>query len=179
MKQITIKEYLELDETKKLPYLALMQHLKPKEHLKISLDDLTYNEVKGLFKKLTNSKSELDVKDIFITAFKIKENDFFALTIQKYFEIKNYLSEYFVFLHKREYELLQSVDADSVLWEAAGGKSLDEFSDVLPLSQLAKIYGGYPFDYGDKKYIEIIYLLRMNNKQGQVENEFAKLKNKR
>lgn len=178
MKQITIKEYLTLTEEKKVPYLALMQHLKPKEHYKVNLDDLTYNEVKGLFKKLQNAKDELDVKYIFVMAFKITENEFLSLTIQKFFQIKNYLSNYFVFLHKREQELLQSIGADSVLWEMAGGKTLEEFSDVLPLSQLAKIYGGYPFDWGEKKYIEIIYLLRMNNKQAQVENEFSRLKQK-
>lgn len=179
MKQITIKEYLELSEEKKVPYLALMQHLKPKEHYKVNLDDLTYNEVKGLFNKLRTAKDEMDIKSIFISAFKITENDFLSLTIQKFFQIKKYLSEYFVFLHKRESELLQSVNADIGLWEMAGGKTLEEFSDVLPLSQLAKIYGGYPFDWGEKKYIEIIYLLRMNNKQTQVENEFNRLKNKK
>lgn len=179
MKQLSVKEYLELSEEKKVPYLALMTHLKPKDHYKIQLDDLTYNEVKGLFKKLQNAKDELDVKDIFVMAFKITENEFLSLTIQKFFQIKNYLSNYFVFLHKREFELLQSVSADSAIWEMAGGKTLEEFSDVLPLSQLAKIYGGYPFDWGEKKYIEIIYLLRMNNKQSQVENEFNRLKNKK
>lgn len=178
MKQITIKEYLELSEDKKVPYLALMQHLKPKEHYKVNLDDLSYNEVKGLFNKLRTAKDEIDIKSIFISAFKITEVEFLSLTIQKFFQIKKYLSDYFVFLHKREQELLQSVGADGVLWEMAGGKTLEEFSDVLPLSQLAKIYGGYPFDFGEKKYIEIIYLLRMNNMQSRVDNEFNKLKHK-
>jgi hypothetical protein len=73
---------------------------------------------------------------------------------------------------------LQSVSADAGIWEAAGGNQLNEFSDVLPLSQLAKIYGGYPFDFGEKKYVEIIYLLRMNNLQNQIEAEFQKLKTK-
>jgi hypothetical protein len=82
-------------------------------------------------------------------------------------------------LHKKESDLLNSISADIGIWQQAGGDSLNEFSDVLPLSQLAKIYGGYPFDYGQKKYVEIVYLLRMNNVQSQVENEYQKLKNGR
>jgi hypothetical protein len=75
--------------------------------------------------------------------------------------------------------LLQTISEDIGIWEMAGGDSLNEFGDVLPLSQLAKIYGGYPFDYGEKKYIEIIYLLRMNNVQSKVEAEYQKLKSKK
>jgi hypothetical protein len=106
-------------------------------------------------------------------------HDFYNLPITKYFQLKKYLSDYFVILHKKESDLLNSISADIGIWQQAGGDSLNEFSDVLPLSQLAKIYGGYPFDYGEKKYIEIIYLLRMNNVQSQVENEYQKLKSKR
>lgn len=178
MKQITVGQYMKLRLDKRLQYNSLLTSLKKKDWLKLDLNELSYNEVKVLFKKIAASSEDADVISIFTTAFKISESELMEMPIQKYFQIKRYLSDYFVFLKKREYELLQSVSADSALWEMAGGNELEEFSDALPLSQLAKIYGGYPFDWGDKKYIEIIYLLRMNNKQNKVESEYQRLKSK-
>lgn len=178
MKQINIKQYISLSDSEKLPYVALLTALKPKEWLKIDINNLTYNEVKNLYKRLSKAESEEDVKEIFIRAFKITEPEFYALPITKYFQLKKHISDYFVTLQDKEQKLLSSVSADAGLWEAAGGNQLNEFGDIIPLSQLAKIYGGYPFDYGEKKYVEIIYLLRMNNLQSQIEAEFQKLKTK-
>jgi hypothetical protein len=178
VKQITVKEYISLSDDKKLPYVALLTSVKAKDWFKVDINNLTYNQVRNLFKKLSKSESEEDIKEIFILAFGIDEEKLYSLPIQKYFQLKKYISDYFVFLQDKEQKLLQSVSADAGIWEAAGGNQLNEFSDVLPLSQLAKIYGGYPFDFGENKYVEIIYLLRMNNLQNQIEAEFQKLKTK-
>lgn len=176
MKNVTLKEFYKLPLSKQIEYTTVLQHLKPKEHLKINLSVLTYNEVKSIFKQLRNRNPDIEL--IFKTAFKISKTEFFNISIQKYFEIKKYLEDFFVNLANNEVKLLESINADAGLWEVAGGQKLNEFSDIIPLSQLAKIYGGYPFEYGEKSYLEIIYLLRMNNVQGQVENEFNKLKAK-
>lgn len=176
MKNITLKEFYKLPIIKQIEYTTVLQHLKAKEHFKINLSVLTYNEVKSVLKQLRSSNP--DVELIFKTSFKISKTDFLNLSIQNYFELKKYIEEFFVNLANREIKLLESINADVGLWEVAGGQKLNEFSDILPLSQLAKIYGGYPFEYGEKSYLEIIYLLRMNNVQGQVENEFNKLKAK-
>ena len=176
MKQITVKEYLSLSKDSQFQYDVLLENVKPKEIIKANIDNLTYNDVKVFFKQL--SKNEVDVKELFTKSLSISEEDFFSLPIQKYFQIKKYLIKFYISLHEREMKLLSSVNADTGLWEMAGGSKLNEFSDVLALSQLSKIYGGYPFDYGEKKYIEILYLLRMNNVQSQVETEYQKLKNK-
>jgi hypothetical protein len=179
MKQITVREYIELSPEKQLPYTTLFTSLKEKPLLKIKINELSYNEVRSLFKKLSVSSEIEDVKYIFVNALKIDELEFYLLPLQNFFQIKKYISNYFVNLQKKEVQLLQSVNEDTGVWDMAGGERLNEFSDILPLSQLAKIYGGYPFDYGTKKYVEIIYLLRMNNVQGQVEAEYQKLKNKK
>lgn len=179
MKQINVKEYIQLTPDKQLPYIALFSSLKEKGSLTIKINELSYNEVRILFKKLSTSKEVEDIKDIFVSALKIDELQFYELPLQKFFEIKKYISNYFVNLQKKEVQLLQSVNENTGVWDMAGGERLNEFSDILPLSQLAKIYGGYPFDYGTKKYVEIIYLLRMNNIQGQVESEYQKLKSKK
>jgi len=179
MKQLTVSQYLKLNDTERLSYDVLLSSLKAKDLIKIDINHLTYNEVKSIYKLLSNSKDVKDVCRVFEYAFKISEDEFYSLPITKYFQIKKYLSDYFVILHKKESDLLNSVSADVGVWQQAGGDALNEFSDILPLSQLAKIYGGYPFDYGEKKYIEIIYLLRMNNVQNQIESEYQKIKSKR
>jgi hypothetical protein len=179
MKQLTVSQYLKLPDLNRLEYDVLLPSLKPKEWFKIEINTLTYNEVKSIYKILQKTTETKDIEKAFEYAFKMASHDFYNLPITKYFQLKKYLSDYFVILHKKESDLLNSVSADIGVWQQAGGDSLNEFSDVLPLSQLAKIYGGYPFDYGEKKYIEIIYLLRMNNVQSQVENEYQKLKSKR
>lgn len=179
MKQINVLQYTKLTPDKQLPYSTLFTSLKEKDHFKIKINELSYNEVRNLFKRLSNSSEVEDIKYIFETSLQIDELQFYELPLQKFFQIKKYISNYFVNLQKKEVQLLQSVNEDTGVWEMAGGERLNEFSDILPLSQLAKIYGGYPFDYGTKKYVEIIYLLRMNNIQGQVESEYQKLKKKK
>lgn len=173
MKQINVKEFLKLSISEQIEYTTILNLVKPKELIKVKINELSYNDVKQIFKEL--KKDIPDIEFIFTTALKIDKEDFFKLPIQNYFQIKKYIENFFVTLKQNENKLLESVSANIGLWEMAGGNELNEFSDVLPLSQLAKIYGGYPFEYGEKNYIEIIYLLRMNNKQSQVENEYQKL----
>ena len=173
MKQINVSQFLKLPISKQIEYTSVLQHLKGKPIYKVKISELSYNEVKICFKEL--QKEVPNVELIFTTALKISKEEFFLLSIQNYFQIKKYIESFFVSLKQNEITLLQSVNADVGMWEMAGGNELNEFADVLPLSQLAKIYGGYPFEYGEKSYVEIIYLLRMNNKQGQVETEYQKL----
>ncbi len=176
MKQINVREFLKLPISQQIMYTSLLECVKPKPLLSVKISELSYNTVKTLFKELTKDVPNLEM--IFTEAFKITKEDYLNLPIQNFFILKKYIDTFFVSLRENEVKLLQSVSADSGLWETAGGRELDEFSDVLPLSQLAKIYGGYPFELGEKNYVEIIYLLRMNNKQGQVQNEFDTLKAK-
>ena len=177
MKQVSVAQFLRLPISKQIEYTTILQHVKGKPIHSVKIAELSYNEVKIVFKELT--KDTPNIESIFTTTLKISKEEFLKLSIQNYFQIKKYIETFFVSLKQNEITLLQSVNADGAMWEMAGGNELNEFADVLPLSQLAKIYGGYPFEYGNKNYIEIIYLLRMNNKQGQVENEYQKLMSKK
>jgi len=177
MKQVSVAQFLRLPISKQIEYTTILQHVKGKPIHSVKIVELSYNEVKIVFKELT--KENPNIESIFTTTLKISKEEFLNLSIQNYFQIKKYIETFFVSLKQNEITLLQSVNADGAMWEMAGGNELNEFADVLPLSQLAKIYGGYPFEYGNKNYIEIIYLLRMNNKQGQVEQEYQKLMSKK
>lgn len=177
MKQITVAQFLKLPISEQIQYTTILQHVKGKPIHTVKIAELSYNDVKIVFKEL--SKDAPNIELIFETALKISKEEFLLLSIQNYFQIKKYIESFFVSLKTNEINLLQSVNADVGMWEMAGGNELNEFADILPLSQLAKIYSGYPFEYAEKNYIEIIYLLRMNNKQGQVENEYQKLISKK
>lgn len=175
MKNITVQEYINLSDDKKLLYDSLLNSIKAKGE--INLDGLTYNTVKSINRKLkSNIQSFDDVCYIFELAYKISKEDFYKMPIVKYYQQKKYLINFFITLLKKEAKLLQSFDSDIGMWQTAGGDRLNEFGDVLPLSQLAKIYNCYPMDLGLKPYAEIIYLLRMNNVQSQVENKYQELK---
>lgn len=177
MKQINVSQFLKLPLSEQIRYTTVLQHVKGKALYPVKIAELSYNDVKIVFKELSKDAPNLEL--IFTKSLGISKEDFYLLPIQNYFIIKKYIENFFVSLRQNEITLLQSVNADVGMWEIAGGNELNEFADVLPLSQLAKIYGGYPFEYGEKNYIEIIYLLRMNNKQSQVENEYQKLISKK
>jgi hypothetical protein len=177
MTNTTLKEFLKLPIAKQISYTTILQHIKAKELIKIPITELTYNDIKIIFKEFQKENPNIEL--IFCKSLNILKENYLSLPIVSYFQLKNYIEKYFIKLKENEVKLLQSINADTGIWEMAGGNDLNEFSDVLPLSQLAKIYGGYPFNYGKKSYIEIIYLLRMNNKQAQIEQEYQKLKSKK
>jgi hypothetical protein len=177
MKKITVGEYLRLPISQQIEYSSVLSHQASKELLKLNYSTLTYKEVKTCFKEL--KKDNPDIMKLFFICFDIDEKDFLSIPIHNYFQIKKYIEEKFIFLYEREIELLKSVDANAGMWDIAGGSELDEFYYELPLSQLGKVYGQYPYDLAEKSYLEIIRLLRMNNKQSRVESEYSKLMSKK
>jgi len=174
MRNITIKEYLADDSY--AVYASLLSSLNPKDYLHFNLNKLTYNDVITCNRILSKVTSIDDVKKLFKTAYNMSEDKFFSIPIVNFFQTKKFLIEKFVSLRENENKLLSSSDEDSLYFDAAGGKRLNDFSDVLPLHKVAKIYGGYPMDYGTKKYVEIIYLLKMNQVLHQVDKRYNELK---
>lgn len=177
MKNISVREFLELqDQTE---YLVVLNNLKPKdvfpEHT-FNLNNLTYNEVRKI-NRLCRKVSDLkDHIDIIATAYQVEEFKVYDLPIINFFHIKKFIEEKILNLAKKESDILGNASGDADMWKMAGGDSLKQYADVLPLDRLAKMYGGYPLDYGEKKYVEIIYLLAMNSQQSKVESKFNELK---
>ena len=174
MRNISIKKYLRTESYNK--YGILLSSLNAKDYLKFDLNKLSYNDVIKCNRLLTKNSGIDDVKELFKTAYKITDGDFYSIPIINFFQTKKFLIEKFVSLRENESKLLSSSDEDSLYFDAAGGKRLNDFSDILPLDKLAKIYGGYPTEYGDKKYVEIIFLLKMNQVIYQVDKRVNELK---
>lgn len=74
-----------------------------------------------------------------------------------------------------ENKLLATQTTDGHLWQMAGADRLKPYSDTLPLLQLGKQLGQYPFDLGRKPYSEIFSLLAQTKTQNEVENDYRKL----
>ena len=174
MRNISISEYLKRKDY--LKYSFILDSLNSKDHLHFDLNKLSYNDVIKCNRIIAKPKDINDVKNLFKIAYRIKDDRFFELPIINFFQSKKYLIEKFVYLRENEAKLLSSSEIDAMYFESAGGKRLNDFSDVLPLDRLAKIYGGSPLDYGDKKYVEVLYLLRMNKVLHEVDKRFSELK---
>ena len=172
MENITVKEYIELTESERFKFDFIYGHINEYKKQLINIEPMTYNDVKIILKEVLNQHP--DIEKLFNMVFKTKKEKLLKMPLHIYFGKKKYIASFFISLLNNESKLLRSINVEEGKWLKAGGERLNEFSDVLPLSQLAKIYGGYPLDYGNKPYLEIIYLLRMNSVQNQVENEYQK-----
>jgi hypothetical protein len=177
MDKITVKQYSELTDT--LQYELILSALKPLNLFcgkELDYNKITYADVRKLFHYANKGKTLEDMCEMFCIAFKIEKIDFWRADIDSYFSAKNFIVKYLKETQEKESKLLKSIDADAGLWEQAGGSSLNVFSDLMPLVQIGEIYGVYPYDLQNKPYNEILTLLVLHNKRGQVQNKFNELK---
>ena len=177
MKNITIKEYVKLSLEEKMIYepLACMVQQDKFAGIQFDIKKLTYNDVKGVMRTLPNFNEWKPTLDIYETCYKIEEDVFWQSLITDYFSTRGFIVEKFKALKKRENDLLRGPDIDVMLYENAGGKRLDPFSELLPLKQLGEIYGQYPLDLAKKPYNEIITLLVMHKTSQEVDKRYQEL----
>jgi hypothetical protein len=191
MDRITVREYITLQNTG--VYDAVLPFLKPKNKLsngRIDFNRLSYADVRKCLTMLKGIDSWEKQKDLFCLAYGITEEDtketrnvmfdkihkgFWNCEIDEFFSAQNYLVKAFTDLVAREQKLLKSISVNTQLWEQAGGKRLDKFSNIMPLVQLGKIYGVFPYDLQNRPYNEILTLLVLHKEENEVNNEYEKL----
>lgn len=176
----TIQEY---QTGKQFADLYFILDLLPKETFldkKVNINELTYSEVKSVIRYLSKIsglsliKSIKLGKDVFETCYKVDSLAFDNALITDYIQALKYLDVFFKSIIEKEQKLLSSYSEDTVKWMNAGGDRLDKHSELLPLVQLGKIFGQYPFELGDKRYVEILKLTRIEMDLRQVENKMSK-----
>jgi hypothetical protein len=178
MRNVAIKEYLLTYKTN--PSNLILEALKANDSFPdkpFDLNVLTYNEIRQINRKLKAVKDLSDYISILSIAYRAEEFEVLDLPIINFFEIKKFINEKILSLLEKEAKILSNADGDADMWRMAGGDALKQYADILPLDRLAKLYGGYPLDYGEKKYVEIIYLLAMNAMHDKVDRKFYELKN--
>lgn len=177
MDNISILEYSKLSNTTE--YDLVLKHLNPKNSFAggvVDFNKLTYKDVRSCIHLMTNAIDWFTTKELFCIAFNV--TTFWECTIIDYYAAQNYIIKIFKDLQEKETNLLQSISADSGLWELAGGAKLNKFSNIMPLIQLGEIYHIYPYDLQHKPYNEILLLLVAHKEKNEVQNEYTKLKAK-
>lgn len=176
MKNITIRQYTTLPDT--TIYDTILEHLRPKNLFckkSMNLSTMPYANVKYCIRLLAKVNNWENVIQLCEICFGVNEKTFWKARITEYFAARKYLISQFEQTIATENKLLTAITTDSHLWQMAGADKLQPYSDTLPLVQLGKLLGQYPFDLGRKPYGEIFSLLAQTKTQNDVELEYQKL----
>jgi hypothetical protein len=177
MKNITIRQYTRLPDT--LPYDCILEHLKPKNAFasrQMDINAMPYANVKYCIRLLPKVSDWAGIIRLFTICYNVSETQFWRTPIQEYFAARKFMLAEFERVITTETKLLNNRTTDSHLWELAGADKLKPYSDTLPLLQLGKLFGQYPFDLGRRPYSEIFSLLTQTKAQNEVEGEYRRLK---
>lgn len=176
MKNISIKQYSTLPDTSQ--YDAILPHLNPKNTFAgkvMNSHAMPYANVKYCIRLLPKINSWDGVAELFTICFEVDEKSFWEARVTEYFAARNYIVSAFEKLIATENKLLSGSNTNAHLWEMAGADKLKPYSDTLPLLQLGKLLGQYPYDLGRRPYGEIFSLLAQTKTQNEVEHEYQKL----
>ncbi|MXN91285.1 hypothetical protein GR160_08590 [Flavobacterium sp. Sd200] len=176
MKNITLKQYTALKDT--FIYDSMLMHLNPKNSFanrQMNVSQMPYANVKYCIRQLQKVNSWQGIQQLFVICYGITEKDFWKARVVEYFAARRFMIAEFERIIATENKLLATQNTNSHLWEMAGADRLKNYSDTLPLLQLGRLFGQYPFDLGRKPYSEIFNLLVQTKTQNEVEAEYAKL----
>ncbi|WP_294822647.1 hypothetical protein [uncultured Flavobacterium sp.] len=180
MKNITIKKYTTLAST--APYDLLLEHLQASNSFagrSMEIRKMPYSNVKYCIRLASGIASWDNVQQLFAICFDVDERAFWNARVTEYFPARKYLIKQLQAVVDGEAKQLSGTATDGHLWDLAGAGRLSPFSDTLPLVQLGRQLGQYPFDLGRKPYGEIMSLLVQVKVQNEVETEYQKLMQKR
>ena len=158
---------------------TILKNLKPVNLFagkSLNENTITYLELKNIFKIIKNGTTFDHIFEMFNIAFGVVRYEFDSALITDYYAARNYIIDFCKKTIDKEQKLMKSISADNHLWDLAGGKSLNAFSDLMPLVKLGEIYGCYPYDLQNKPYSEILTLLVLHKRKADVEIKFSKLK---
>lgn len=179
MKNISLRRYVTLKDT--LSYDLILEHLNPANTFggcRMNISTMPYANVKYCIRLLPKVNSWAGVQQLFEICFGADEKTFWRATVTEFFAARKFMIAEFERIIETENKLLASLSTDSNLWEMAGADKLKPYSDTLPLMQLGKLFGQYPFDLGRKPYGEIFSLLAQVKAQNEVEGEYQKMNSK-
>lgn len=180
MKNITINKYIA--DNKALEYDAILSSLKPNNSFagrKMTVGVMPYANVKYAIRMLNKLDSWETMAQLFEICFDVPDVIFWETGIIEYYQARAFMIHEFQRIIDNESKMLASQSTDEHVWMMAGADRLKPYSDTLPLIQLGKIFGLYPFDIGRKPYNEVFNLLVQIKVQNEVEREYQKLNTKK
>lgn len=179
MKKLTIKELFLLSNEDRLEYDIFYKSLNHKDTFLGKpnlLNSLSYNEVKALFKLITNYNEKANITKTFCIVFGIEQEFFLNADASEFYACIKIVRASVESLMLNEKMILQRAETkNSAIWRSAAGDTLKPFNDLSPLVMLGAKFSIYPFDLGKKKYTQILSLLAFEAKQSDVEIKFNEM----
>lgn len=175
MKNISVRK---LSKNPDIRYSSLLSCLEPVNFFsnkKANIGTLPYLEVVNWYKKLGKVKNLDDMCSLFTFVYQIEPWEFWGENVVNFFAAKNFIEKDFKNRQEAEAKLLQGSSVDPLMWKAAGGDSLRNFSTTSPLDDLCQRYGGYPFDLGKQPYNQIMWLITQSTRKTIVNANYQKL----
>ena len=176
MKNITLKQYIALKDTSS--YDTIFTFLNPSNSFggcRMDINQMPYANVKYCIRLLPKVNSWESIQQLFEICFDVKGKAFYNTRIADYFAARKFMLAEFERIIIAGNKLLATQATDGHLWHMAGADKLQPYSDTLPLLQLGRLFGQYPFDLGRRPYSEIFNLLAQAKAQNEVEAAYAKL----
>ncbi|AXG73952.1 hypothetical protein DVK85_06715 [Flavobacterium arcticum] len=136
---------------------------------------MPYANVKYAIRLLPKIKDWAGIYQLFNICYDVTEKEFWRASITEYFSARKFILKELERVVFTENKVMSSQSTDSHLWKLAGAEKLNTYNDTLPLVQLGKLLGQYPFDLGRKPYGEIFSLLAQTKLQNEVEADYRKL----
>lgn len=176
IKNLQLKQYARLKDSSM--YDVILEHVQPVNSFqgkKMNVNQMPYSNVKYCLRLLQNVNTWEGIYQLFEICFDVPEAKFWKGKVLEFFQAKKFITDSFKAIIANEEKQLASQSTDEHLWRMAGADGLKPFNDTLPLVQLGKLFGQYPFDLGRKPYSEVFSLLVQIKKQNEVESEYQKL----
>jgi len=177
IKNITVKQFTDKPSAE----YAILDAITPANGFAgrtMNINTMPWSNVRYCMRMLQRPMDMPGICQLFEICFDIDADAFWGAGIIEFYQAKRYIIHQFESVATNEAKVLHSQSKDEHLWMMAGADRLKPFADTLPLLQLGKAFGQYPFDLGRKPYSEVFSLLVQLKTQGEVEQEFHKLKTK-
>lgn len=181
---ITVAEYLNLDEISALRYDIYIENIKPKNRFcnrSCNVSKLTYEQVELMKMTFRNPTIE-DIKDLFVILYQVRGNMlessnylFFNESVFQLFRAKNFLAEFITELIEKEKKMLSAAPDDKSDMVRAGER-LAPVSYILNKNKLATRFGVLPSKIANMKYTEVFLILLADKMYADVSHDYNKIK---
>lgn len=180
LENISVDQFLKLDEKNAQGYFDLMEILKSSGTVNnakaIPLGELTYGEVSE-FKQLAISINIEGIITIFCKVFSITEKELLKLDIVQFLSAIKYLTSEIKELVQREIKSLKSdIDPDM---QMAGIDKMAVFGEFSTLISLGKEFGKSPIEIEKWKYNTVFAIILHDKTHAGIMKRYSQLKSSR
>lgn len=176
LKNITVKEFFQLNEADALSYVELQSIMKSKpvflNRKAKELGELSFGDVAQLKRNISEPSYE-GLMDSFKMVFGIKQSQYLNADVVSFFYALNWMRESVIALMNKEKALVPEPDPDL---EMAGVNRLAVFSEMSTLINLGRSFSKAPTEIETWKYNMVFAILLYDKVHGEVQKNYYELK---